>query len=146
MAAEIVDLTEVNDNLKLQNDGLKVQLGDRFNKEELQKYCKEKKVEFHTDESRNKRILERLNKRLTESQKCINDSRASETVIVSPKPMHATSNKKKVSLASLAFLLLSVLFLLVASSLRSGELQTPPSELRQSDAFNLDNTILPILN
>lgn len=94
MAAEIVDLTEENDNLKLQNDGLKVQLGGRFNQEELQNYCKEKKVEFHTDENRNKRILERLNKRLTESQKCINDStvaRAPEIVIVSPKP---SSNKK----------------------------------------------------
>lgn len=91
MAAEIVDLTEENDTLKLQNDGLKVQLGDRFNKEELQNYCKEKKVEFRTDESRSKRILTRLNQRLAESQKCIDDSMNSAAVVVSPK---STSNRK----------------------------------------------------
>ena len=71
MADEIYDLTEENDNLSVENKGLRNQLGTCLNEDQLKKYCQEEKLKLGTDTNRNNRILERLNKRLEESRKQI---------------------------------------------------------------------------
>ena len=71
MADEIYDLTEENDNLAIENKGLRNQLGTCLNEDQLKKYCKDEKLKLGTDDNRNNRILERLNKRLEESRKQI---------------------------------------------------------------------------
>ena len=71
MADEIYDLTEQNDNLTVENNGLRNQLGTCLNEDQLKKYCKEEKLKLGTDADRNKRILDKLNKRVIESRKQI---------------------------------------------------------------------------
>ena len=71
MADEIYDLTEENDNLSVENSGLRNQLGTCLNEDQLKTYCQEGKMKLGTDTNRNNRIRERLNKRLEESRKQI---------------------------------------------------------------------------
>ncbi len=71
MAEEIYELTEETENLAIENKGLKTQLGTYLNDDQLRKYCKEEKLKLGTDTDRNQRILERLNKRITETDKQI---------------------------------------------------------------------------
>ena len=82
MAEDIYDLTEENDNLTIENNGLRNQLGTCLNENQLKKYCKDKKLELGTDNDRNKRILDRLNKRLAESDKQIKYSSNAASLIV----------------------------------------------------------------
>ena len=69
MADDIYELTEDNENLQIENKGLRHQLGTYLNDDQLKKYCRDEKVKLGTDTDRNKRILDRLNKRVIESDK-----------------------------------------------------------------------------
>ena len=71
MASEIYDLTEENDNLGIENKDLCNQLGTCLNEDQLKKYYKDEKLKLGTDDYRNNRILERLNKRVDASRKQI---------------------------------------------------------------------------
>ena len=94
MANEIYNLTEENDNLQLENDGLKFQLGNKLNKEDLQNYCKDKKLKFGIDETRNKRILDRLQKTLKESRIQIDNSKRAAQELLIPMNQLPPMNKK----------------------------------------------------
>ena len=71
IADALYDKTEENDELKIENGGLKDQLGNLFNEDKLSYYCKSEKAKLGGDAERNKRILQDLNKRLEQSEKAI---------------------------------------------------------------------------
>ena len=85
MANVICEQQEEIDNLSVENGGLKTQLGTYFNAEDLKKYCKEEKLKWGLDESRNKRILDRLHKQLVSSQALIETSTQSAVAAANKK-------------------------------------------------------------
>ena len=102
MANVIYDQQEEIDNLSLENGGLKKQLGTSFNQDELKSYCKEEKLKWGHDDTRNKRILERLHKQLESSGTYLEKSRVAAVAhspvatdqSVKTSPQQASANKK----------------------------------------------------
>ena len=69
MAEDIYQLTENNDELIIENGGLKNQLGTLLNEAELDHYCKTEKLKLGESDDRNNRIIQRLTNRLESSKK-----------------------------------------------------------------------------
>lgn len=95
MAEEIYDLTEENENLSIENNGLKSQLGTYLNEDQLKKYCHNEKLSLGTNSDRNKRILEKLNKRLAESDRQIKYSSTAAQVATQSEASQPVIAKKK---------------------------------------------------
>jgi len=69
LADEIDYLTETSDNLYIENSGLRVQLGSRFDEKALKDYMEEKKIKMGINIDRNVRIMKRLEQRMLASAK-----------------------------------------------------------------------------
>jgi len=63
MAEYITEKVEENDDLKIENSGLRSQLGRKLDEQKLARFCSSRKTELGSDLDRKNRILADLNKK-----------------------------------------------------------------------------------
>ena len=78
---ELDYVTEANDNLYIENSGLRVQLGTKFDEKALKDYTEDKKVKMGANTGRSGRIMKRLGQRMLVADKQLAN-------------IHAIDNKK----------------------------------------------------
>jgi len=81
MADEIDYLTEEAEQLSIENSGLRVQLGTKFDEKALKDYTQDKKVKMGANTGRSGRIMKRLGQRMLVADKQLAN-------------IHAIDNKK----------------------------------------------------